>query len=420
MPTKSTKCNYLPRYAILRLLCIACLIWLNNAFAFEDLQNAKWTYQVGVDSWKLAPSIAKDSYPGFSEENTNLFLPNSASKWNYTSTAMYGWVTLDKPVSLDSSLNVKARADQSLGLRVDEAALQTYFSPFFGIRVGVVDYKTSWCRNYESTSGWIRDIETICGTPQFRDVSGGAPGLQIFTSISSGDYLVQTQVGFYNPLLFNYAPKEFGNLIPSDEFKVSSNKKVGFNVNVLNINTGVETRLSYIKIKQRGFSPEPYLLGANRQESDLMYLGLNLPVQESWNLRITNFLQYQKNDCVSVVAELGSSCNLNLKLKKQATSIEIGYRANANNLISIGLSNTQFMLDQTLFNPAHDQSLTIPEFYIHSNQRSIAWRHDWTAGAFTTIQYLHSRQKNSYTDDFIQQYRSSYGHALGLRLGYQF
>ncbi len=401
---------------ILQSLVIGGICAFNSVQAFDLSPHTKWSYQMGVDSWQLNPSISKDSDPGFSEENTNLLLPNAATTWDYKDISPFATVTGTTQFTSNTSFALSARADQTVGMRLDEASFQYNLSPSLGARVGVVNYKTSWCRTYEPNNGWMREIEAICVTPQFRDVTGGAPGAQIFASNTLGDYLLQGQVGIYRPLEFNYAPKEYGNLIPSKGFEVKSNRKVGFNINVLNLQTAVEMRLSYLRANQSGYLPESNLKGDSRQTSDLWYWAIGSPITPQTSIRVTQLLQSQKSDCTSEIAAMGSACNLDLELLKNSTAIELAYRINGANLLSLGISRTKFDLSQDFYNPARDQHTKARPFYINTQQVAAAWRHDWGQGLFSIVQIIQSNQKNGSNGLSF----ASHGNAVGLRVGYQF
>ena len=407
---------FLQRPTFWRLLCFGCVVALNHAQASDEVSSVKWSYVVGVDAWKLNPSVSKDSDPGFSEENTNLLLPNAANTWHYKNISPFASVIGTKKITNDTNFSLKARADQTLGMRLDEASIEHNVSPFLGARVGVVNYKTSWCRSYEPDNGWIREIEAICVTPQFRDVTGGAPGAQLFTTHTWGDYLVQSQVGMYRPLAFSYAPDEYGNLIPSQDFQVKSNQKAGFNINVLNLQTAVETRLSYIRSNQSGYLPESNLKGTSQQTSDMWYWAIGAPITSTVSLRLTQFSQSQKSNCTSAIATIGSACNLDLEVLKNSTAIELAHRMDGVNLLSFGVSQTKFDLNQDFYTPNKNQYEKAALFYINTQQISAAWRHDWGDKLFSIVQIIQSHQKNGHDNLNF----ASHGNAIGLRVGYQF
>ena len=401
-------------------LCAVLLLLVGNAVHAQTAEGdepGSWSYQYGADAWRLNPSQKIDSLPNFVEENSNLLLPNSHSKWQYSEVSAWGRLIGSKQLANDLLVSTKVRADQTLGLRVDEAQIEKHFSPSLGIRAGVVDYKTSWCRVYENDNGWMREIEAICNTPQFRDVTGGAPGAQIFTNLTWGDhYKLQSQVGIYRPLLLNFAPKEFGNLTPSTNYQVQKNNKTGVNFNLLNLYTGLEARLSYIHANQMAYEPERDLSGTEKMVSDLVYMAISTPISKQLNFRITHLQQYQKATCRSTMATIGSACNLNLNFDKESTAIELAYRWQNLHLFSLGLNRTNLDLQQVFFTPSldvyHQSNLT----YTKSMQLSVAWRKDWEDGWFSVVQFMQSAHQSSY-DIYTYQAR---GTALGVRLGYTY
>ncbi len=378
-------------------------------------ENGQWSYQLGTDLWRLNPSVKNDSLPNYVEENSNLLLPNSHTKWSYNDLSAWGRLIGTKRLENDITANTKMRADQTVGFRVDEAQIQKDISPYLGLRAGVVDYKTSWCRAYEPNNGWIHENETICNTPQFRAVTGGAPGAQVLVQKAWNDhYLLQSQFGIYRPLLWGYASKEFGNLVPSPNYQVQTNHKTGINLNLLNLHNGFEARFSYIQSYQTAYLPESQLQGFEKLRSDLTYLGLNFPLNERTSIRLTHLHQLQKGTCRSSIAKIASSCNLNLVFDKAATAIELSYQGSVSNFYSFGLSQTTFDLQQIFFTPSLDVYREAAPSNTLSKQASFAWRKNWNQHLFTIAQYLLSEHKSSVENiDY-----KSHGNAVGLRLGY--
>lgn len=382
----------------------------------DSFASTKWSYQLGSDAWALDASKKKDTEKSYVEDNSNLLLPNSYTQWPYQDVSGYGRLTGSLQLGSGVEASVKVRADQTIGFRVDEAFAQKNISPFFGIRAGVVDYKTSWCRTYESDTVWIREVEVICNTPQFRDVTGGAPGVQIVINNTAGNYLIQSQAGIYRPLLLDFAPKEFGNVVPGADYRVDRNDKLGLNVNLVNLETALEARVSYIQAIQSAYSPE--LQGTTKQASDLIYIGLSFPFSSRVNVRGTHVLQLLQNTCRSEDATLamGSACNLNRNDRKTSTSLEIIYQVGVTDVVSLGVNEFNLSSQQTLFNSTLDVYAQADLFSIKSRQISMAWRRDWGNGYYSVVQVLESEQK---TQSQSSSYPSN-GWGLGLRLGYQF
>jgi hypothetical protein len=397
---------------------IAALSLAASAQADDYAFPSRWNYQFGVDTWKLGASIDHDPIPGFNDANSNLLLPDSYTTWSYKNVSPYGRFAGNKKFSRNLSFNFKVRADQSQGFKINEASMEKEISPTLAFRLGVVDYKTSWCRTYDVDNGWIQDIEAFCVTRQFRDVSGGAPGVQAVTNTQWNDYQIQTLAGLYNPLLLNYSPNEFANVVVSNQQSVRSNKKAGFNINILDLTTAFETRISFLQTHQEAYSPEANLLGTTKQTYDLWYLGFNIPTRiPNLSVRLTHVLQNQKYTCRSSVAELASPCNLNSTSHKKSSSAQLSYISSAKNLFSLGISETGIQTQSDFFSPDLQVFTHLEDaFYIKMQQASVAWRHDWDGGFFTIIQYIKARQNNGQVGIRFP----SDGYAVGFRMGYQY
>ncbi len=404
-----------------------CISIFNGASAkaqpsIDDVDQAKWSYQLGTDAWRISASTQVDSNLGIVDERSNLLLPDTDTKWQYRNVSAYGWVIGNKPLTRDSTVAFKAQANQTLGLRVDEALIESRISPFLGARLGVVDYKTSWCRTYESNSVWIRDVEPICNFQNFRDVTGGAPGAQVFVQNTWESYLVQTQVGIYRPLLFNYAPKEFGDFVPApspeDPYLVQSNKKVGFNINVLNLDNAIEGRLSFIKGTQQAFTPDSDKLGTTTQNNEAIYAALSFPINKTVTGRLTHFQQSQDATCLSEVAAI-AACNLNYTFKKSFNAIEVASQLSPRDTLGIGLSEATYNYKESVF-LSYDFFFKDDVRETKIRQLNAAWRHHWAQGFFTNIQLIKSLHRTSLTSEATNTRTPSNGYAIGLRLGYQY
>lgn len=396
-----------------------------NAHAFSNSDvatDAKWSYQLGADAWRISASTETDSNLGLVNERSFLLLPDTHTERPYKSASLYGWVVGNKPLTSSTIFSFKAQANQSLGARLDEAQIENHISPYLGFRFGVVDYKTSWCRTYEADSVWMRDVEPICNFPNFRDVTGGAPGLQMFVRKAWGAYLTQVQLGVYRPLMFDYATKEFGDFVPApspnDPYIVESNKKAGFNINVLNLNNAVEARLSVIKGTHRAFTPDDDKLGTTKQTNQAVYAALSFPITTTVFGRVTRFQQSQDATCVSDVAAIGA-CNLNYNFKKEFTSFEATSRVSSQDLIGIGLSETIYRYTESVF-LSYDFFFKNQIRETNIKQLNFSWRHDWAKGVFTSMQFIKALHATQLTSSAVTATTPSSGHAIGLRFGYQY
>ncbi len=398
---------------VLQLICVAASCVFGLLHASNDLPATKWSYNLGVDIWRLDPSVERDPAP-WNAQNTNLLLANAVTKWDYKNTSPYITLAANKSLLNSTFLSLKAQANQTSGLRVDEAALQHHISPSLGVRAGVVNYKTSWCRTYEPDNGWIREAETICLTKSFNDVTGGAPGAQLFSSTTWGNYLIQNQIGIYRPLAFNYAPKEFGNYYPSPNYEVVRNKKIGVNINVVNLENALEGRLSYMRASQQAYLPEPEIRSDVPQTSNMWYWGLSAPITHKLNVRLTQLRQNQDLEFWPITDGEYRRV-LDVAQRKKATTLELAYRFSSVDLLSVGISQTKFDTNKSFYSPQGIVVYREPPFYIQTKQFSAAWRHDWSNRMFGIVQIVLAQQRNG-VDGFDF---SSHGNAIGFRVGYQ-
>jgi opacity protein-like surface antigen len=389
-----------------------------NAQATDWNYPSQLSYQIGMDSWNVSTPARQDTSPGVIMEKSNLMLPDTNNKWNYKDVSTYAWLTGSKQLTPSTTTRIKAQANQTLGLRVDEAQIQTSVSPYLGFRLGVVDYKTSWCRNYEPNNLWMREPEPICNSLAYRDVTGGAPGVQLFAQNTWRDYLVQAQFGIYRPKALNYAPDEFGYFSPSREFGVTANKKAGVNISLVHLVTGLEAKFSYIKSFHVGYSPETDLQGTTKLSGDAIYAGLSLPLTPRITAQITYFGQRQDGTCRSqMLTTIDSRCNLNFNFEKRFNTAELTYRINSSNLIGISTNRSNLVFEADMFSANYQVHQPYSAQFAKTTQSSIAWRHELAEKIFTVVQYIRSHQISG---NEAPNNQSSDGEALGLKLGYQF
>jgi hypothetical protein len=401
-------------------LSILFLLFMAGYAKADAVEKAsEWSFQTGFDAWRLYPSVKEDLEPGYVEANSNLLLPNSYATWNYKGNSPFARITGDVAFTRDVSFSLKARADQNMGPRIDELDITWALSPKLGFRAGVVDYKTSWCRTYETHSIWMREVDPLCSTPQLRDITGGAPGLQAYTNAEWGDYLLQTQVGIYYPLLFHYAPYEFGNVIvpPDSGTSVVSNHKAGVNLSAVNLQNGLEARLSYIYAQQTAVTPSAQ--NTVQQAYNLIYLGLSATVAPDSRLTLTGSWRNLNNAARSPLADPYN--NEDLYMKFQTKVVELTRQLDGKNQLGVSWGYVLINTDVNfVYNPVQ---AVYPAFVIPTHLYGLSWRHDYSKGLFTILEYLHSQAGTFSASDvsgFDQQYYPSYGRALGFRLGYQY
>ena len=380
--------------------------------------NANLSMQMGIDAWKLMPSVANDSNPTLNRRaNTFLFLPNAYSKWTYRSVSPWIVISGDLKVTQNTLLNFKYLADQSVGARLDELNFDWSISPLLGIRAGLVNYKTTWCRTYETDSPWMREPDFFCSTSTRKDLRGGAPGIQSYVNLERGDFRYQALTGAYWPKAFNYAPREFSNWDPTPNYYVTSNHKAGISFNAMQMSTGNEIRLSWIHTQQSAFSPEPQVLGVTKQKTDLYYAAANYYLTEKLSLRGTYSLFKMGNTCISSIGE-HFECLDQINDKRTVKTLEMLYQVTPKD--TFAFAKTKYNIQSTLTGYPTETSDygTYDNFFAQSHRQSaMAWRRNWNNAVFTTLQYSYVNQTMGY---YGEAPLPSSGKAIGLRLGYRY
>lgn len=354
----------------------------------------------GVDYWQMHSSSA-------SEDDYNrklLYLPDTANVWDYKNPHAWARISGNYEFSSNIGLNYKFRADQAFGNRVDELNFDYAISPILGFRLGVLDYKTSWCKNYELESAWIREPDIFCTVRGASVITGGAPGIQSYSNFELGNYRIQTAVGLYNPMLFDYDKGEFSNVFgyKGEKPVVQKNRRFGISVNALNLVTGSEIRVGYNKADQRGVDSVNSTI---RNNVDVLYLGYSKSITPSFWVTLTHAI-FNPNNTIDN-DQWGQA---KLFDSRKSTTLEFVFRQDARNVLAAGFSQHNIKQDFHDFDGTYYGNAWS---YRYLN-KSIAWRHQFSNNFFMVMQNTWVRQHNGTPDT---QYLSD-GKAFGMRLGY--
>jgi hypothetical protein len=138
-----------------RVFFLRCGVWLLGAsvsLAQAEGLDINFTFDGGVDAWMIEPK--KPDKPintlnfldgsAFNDHNF-LLLPDANTKWDYRSVSPWIRLTSSVRFSANSEANLKLRADQLMGVRLDAANIEWTTSPYLGLRAGVVSFNTNWC-----------------------------------------------------------------------------------------------------------------------------------------------------------------------------------------------------------------------------------------------------------------------------------
>lgn len=376
--------------------------------------------QVGVDAWNINTSANEDTIANLNSLS-RLQLANSYPVWDYRPTTP--WMRFDGGlrVGRDVLLSMKYRADQPTGSRLDEASVDWAFHTY-GLKFGVLDPKISWCRTYDVDSPWVRENNPFCSIQPLNFAKGSAPGAQAYANFIAGDYSLQALAGVYRPLWWNYAPDETPTLDLGPTRAVKSHTKSGLALSATNLRNGLEFRLGLLKdhyqaSRNSDTANVPYNYDV---QSDVMFLGVNWYATQKIALRATYFTYV--GDMVRTLESQTQHFLREQRSKYKATSLEMNYQLDANDVFAMAHVVYDYNINYSSFDLQSGTPVFLSGYigapHFVTTNTSVSWRHDWSKGLFTVLQY--SDAEVAQTHSFYQKQLSSKGTALGLRLGYRF
>lgn len=407
----------------LKILGYALMLITGSLLGFK-LSASEWsrsgTIQIGIDAWKLNPSVDQDYFYGpfpqdYDLSHTMLAMPSSRTMWNYRPVSP--WYKFQGSISPSRSLvfSTKFRADQSIGFRLDELSADYAVSEFLGVRAGIVDYKLSWCSAYDVTSPWIFEPNSFCSLKYTTTVTGGAPGLQTYLNNKYGNYRLQTIGGIYFPGFANYETLDFGNFdLDGSRQKNEKHLKYGLSLNLLNVDTGTNFRFSWIQSKQYAQSES---LSEGTQISNMTYLAIGFNLSQKLTLKLTRSDFF---GTINITDQFPTDFSWSGAIQKthfSNTTAEVRYNINQKNTVALAYSLYQYGINNYNIPPPLFESASITDgkfFMLDRQQVSVSWRHDWDSGFFAIAQLSFTNLINGYNDG---RYRAN-AMAAGLRVGF--
>lgn len=397
------------------VLIVAPVVMLALPYGLASAEG-RWqlqsNIQLGIDAWHIEHST-KDS----SQKNM-AFMADSLTRWSYREAS--SWLTLESVLRIKSNgeFVLKAQANASRGAKLNQLSYDHFISPSLGLRVGVLDYRATWCRTYDLDNPWVREADPFCSSSRISLPTDSAPAIQTYTRRYSKDYSVQGLVGSYHPRAFGYAPEEFSDFNLPPSAKVKQNHKLVFSLNAINLYTATEWRLSWIRIRQSLFDPDA-VPGFPLQDvplkyhhkANLWFAGVSRYLTPKVQTRLTYMQSNVEGRCEWLTIQL-APCKQDYRQKSGV--IELNYYLNSNNTLSFALTNynaeqiNMVPLKKSVYKFAH-QSL------------SFGWRKDWSPHIFTTFQLTHVNYNQPYRDFAPPDRRKLKGNAtgVGFRVGYK-
>jgi hypothetical protein len=381
------------------------------------LAQTRHLVMVGVDAWSLHPSVETDSMPEQGVwDNTWLMLPNAATEHTFRPVAP--WLRWQAEAAWDSNFNanLKFRADQNFGAVFDELALTWQPTLALGVRVGVLDYKTTWCRTYDVDSPWMREPDAFCTFTQIKDGVAGAPGVQVISQQRFHQHVLSAVVGVYDPMVLGYEQNEFSNFFTSPTMQVTHNQKAGVSLSWLNSVNANEVRLSWLHSDQ--VAKDPVVVGSVDQTADLLYLGAT----QHWGRRVqmryvfTRFLA-DRRFSLKANTRRGALDVLAVPEQRDSHALEWLYRWDEQDQLALGASTFTMRASDTF--RSNGQTIERDPFF-RLNHRGVyvGWRRDVSKDMFVAAQVMQVRQTHRYFDSRPQS--RSHGQAWGLRWGYRY
>lgn len=391
-------------------LALGVVVGFTPAVRAEVDWNLNTTVQVGVDAWHI-PS-ADEGHP----LQALLFLPDTDTEWKPRSVSP--WYTLQSHLHIgtQSEVVLRARGNQGHGASLDQLSYDHAISPFFGLRAGVLDYRATWCRGYDRDNPWVRENDPFCTIKSVNVATASAPALQAYTKFDLSNYQVQTLAGLYRPKAFGYEPREFSNLFLPPTAEVIKNNKHAVSLNVTNLVTSTEWRLSLIGAQQSFYdqirSPnDSSVTKLNfHQNVNSVFLGVSAELMPRVRSKITHLRSNVKTRCELLDPPRTADCES--RFRKDSTVLELSYQANPRDVLLMAVSRYNFK-----------QSLKQSDVYSARNESvSLSWRRDWKKGWFSALQLTHARISvpyNNYPNLVPYEVGNTKAWGAGLRVGYE-
>lgn len=357
---------------------------------------------MGADAWHI------EHTPKDGPLAPAVFMPDGSNRWQFRNVSPWYVVQASLSQGLQSEWVLKARANQSVGARVDQLYYDHALSPKLGFRVGVVDYRATWCRVYDLDDPWVREADPFCSDQIIKVATASAPGLQAYTNLRWGRYQVQALAGFYQPKLLNYEPREFSDFLLLPDDRVTHNNKVGLTLNAMDMRTSTEWRLSWIYTDQSAqLAPNELspLMAKLDHAVHLWFAGVSWQLSPRTRARLTH-MRSELSATISEFVPNQPTKVLHPSVTKQSTVLELNYQYSPVDAWSVSVSQYPF-IERGAYEWKHKTF-------------ALGWRRDWSRHWFTAVQLTHAKNHIPYSiyNDFAPAGRHS-ALALGLRLGFK-
>lgn len=408
----------------------------NSNAADETITNERVVsseFKIGLDSWHIAHGIPQNPEsinPYLTRESLReqTGLPDVTPGRQYLDLAPWATALVNYQATPEVKLNLKAMVTQGFGGRVDEFNADYALSGSLGFRAGIVDYKMSWCGEYESDPVWIHDPNKFCSDPQNKALTSAAPGAQVYWNKVLGKYQIQSIAGIYNPKVFGYDNLENGRRYYLGEYDTNSNHKYGFAFNLLNTKNATEYRVSWLHSdinESPNYRYQP-TTSNSQQENDTLYLAMHTMLGKRVTLSVNAwFFDSELTDDFNLYTTDYYDYRFRYNISISGVDINLHYAADNKNRYTVGYTQSQ---RHKLFTPIDQSDPRNPiehekdEHFKDIHQAfALAWRHDWAYNITSTLQFIHTEMYSRYRESIEGNnpiFSSS--NALGVRMAYRF
>jgi hypothetical protein len=368
---------------------IGTALWLIAMFCImhsKGVWAATATATVGLDAWSV-PTNQVRYMPNYALPNGKTWEP--FSQWA-KGIASHEVDTDFGPVTFTA----QGQYNTLIGGRVDRLDAAIRVTDSTGLRVGVLPYKTSWCRTYDANNPWMLEPDAFCRFSGLNEMAQGAFGAQIYRSDLVGGWLIDSMAGVYRPDVDGQSDK----LGPYT--KVGPNtlhKKVGASVNVMQLSTGIQARLAVLQTLQNQKSDTGSY--ERRLDYDTYYAAIEGNPLQGLTLR-GSYAAYKgnQNNPTQLYAWDG-----------QSKTLEAIYKPAQSQSIAFGVSK---YTNVTTYSKAPNfQRVDVPNI-------NLAWRKDWADGIHTVAQVTRSSDDSISRTGAVLTARE--GNAIGFRLAKTF
>lgn len=328
------------------ILSVLTTLWFAAALTVASCTPAHAdvtaTGVIGVDAWSVPNGQVR-------------YLPNYSTPKEWQPVGAWARGSIKHEQDTDwgvLKLTAQARASQVEGNRVDRLDADLRVLDDAGLRLGVLPFRLSWCRTYDTRSPWLSEPDAFCRFSGLNEISEGAFGGQAYGAFTASGWLVEGMAGVYRPRVDGQNDKlgPFKAVGPT-----VAHKAYGASANALHLATGIQARIGWLKTLQ---SQDSATGGYQRRlDYDSLYVAAEGNVSKSLDLR-ASIAQY--------VGDQTNPANLFGWVGRSYTAEAI-YKPVPGHSFALGIS--EYVNRTTYAKPPNGQIVRVPT-------ASIAWRFD--------------------------------------------